>query len=99
MVCGILLSEFRREGNLRRSINTEEIRKWTNSVGGTGRAVKLLIKETDCAPSTAEKMVRGVYPSEPQFLIRKALCELTGIDEDILFPLQDEGAQGRHHGI
>lgn len=78
---------------MKRIIQRKLIGKWTASVGGSGKATRILMDTLEIAPSTAEKLARGNYPSEPQFLIRKALCNLTGISEDKLFPLV--GAKGK----
>lgn len=72
---------------MKRRIEKNLIKKWSKSVGGTGVAAKKIIEATDMAPESAAKLARGSYASEPQFLIRKALCELTGLAEDILFPV------------
>lgn len=68
-----------------RVINKERIAEWVESVGGIGQATKLVIDATDMMPSTAEKIARGVYPSQPNSLVRKAMCKLTGIPHDELW--------------
>lgn len=78
---------------MKRRIEKKLIQKWVKSVGGTGKAVKIIMEATDIAPDTAAKLARGEYPYEPQFLIRKAICELTGKLEDELFPFV--GAKGK----
>lgn len=78
---------------MKRRIEESVIKKWSKSVGGSGKAARILMEAMEIAPTTADKLVRGHYPSEPQFLIRKALCELTGLTEDELFPIV--GAKGR----
>lgn len=78
---------------MKRKVEAKLIKKWAQSVGGSGEAAKILIEATNMAPDTATKIVRGNYPSEPQYLIRKALCQLSGFTEDELFPFV--GAKGR----
>lgn len=72
---------------MKRKVAKPLIVKWAQSVGGFGRAAKMLMEATEVAASTADKLVRGVYPYEPQFLLRKTLCEMSGFSEDELFPL------------
>lgn len=71
---------------MKRQIEEKLIKSWAKKIGGVSKAVRVLMDATEIAPSTAEKLVCGKYPSEPQFLIRKVLCDLTGYSEDELFP-------------
>ncbi len=66
-------------------VNSDKITEWAESVGGISVATGMVLQATGIGPSTAEKIVRGVYPSQPSYLVRKALVELTGIPQDELF--------------
>lgn len=68
-----------------RRINGELINKWIKE-NGQHEAVAKIVAKTGLSPSTVEKLTRGNYPSQPSYLIRKALLELTKMNEDDLFP-------------
>jgi len=74
---------------MKRKLDHIKIRNWAKSMGGTSKAVKALMIATEIAPATAEKIVTGRYASEPKFLLRQAIAELTGIPESELFPIID----------
>jgi hypothetical protein len=74
-------------------LNSERIVEWTEKVGGVSMATGLILQATGLMPSTAEKIAKGTYPSQPNFLVRKALVELTGIPQNELFDRKrDEAA-------
>jgi hypothetical protein len=66
-------------------INGDQIREWAESVGGISVATGLVLQATGIGPSTAEKLVRGIYPSQPSYLVRKALVKITNIPHEKLF--------------
>lgn len=75
--------------SMKRQLDPLKIKNWAKSVGGTSKAVKALMMATEIAPVTAEKIATGRYTSEPKFLLRKAIADLTGIPESELFPVVD----------
>lgn len=70
---------------MRLVVNRKVIKNWTKRVGGTSEAVRRIMEKTNCAPVTADKIARGVYLSEPSFLFKQALQEITGLTEKELF--------------
>lgn len=77
---------------MRLIVNKNEMKKWAKSVGGASKAARMIMDETEVSVSTADKLVRGIYPSEPDYLLRKVLCELTGLAEDALFNKVEDNA-------
>lgn len=68
-----------------RRINGELINKWITE-NGEHEAVAKIMAKTGLSASTIEKLTRGQYPSQPSYLVRKALLDLTKMKEDELFP-------------
>jgi hypothetical protein len=70
-----------------RMIDKKLMKAWVKSVGGSSEAQAMIIESTGISPSMAEKLVQGSYSSEPQVLIRRAICDIAGLLEDSLFPV------------
>jgi hypothetical protein len=72
---------------MKRKIDSNEIAKWRESVGGLSIATRLIMQELSCSPSKAEKIASGKYPSVPSTLEQLALAALLKKSRDVVFPV------------
>lgn len=77
------------------NINQELRQKWVDRVGGIPNATVAIMKKTQWSPSKSEKVARGTYHSDLDYLGQKAMSELTGYKMSDLFSLGgDEDEDG-----
>jgi hypothetical protein len=78
-----------------RTIDKELMSAWVASVGGPGKAVSMIMEVAGISNSMARKIVQANYRSVPQFLVRRAICDLAGLLEDSLFPVVSSSRNGK----
>lgn len=71
-----------------RKINIELFNGWLDHQDEDG--IALLALETGISTHTLNKMKGGGYQSEPSPLVRKAICNVTELEENKLFPIVKE---------
>jgi transcriptional regulator with XRE-family HTH domain len=69
----------------KRTVNSALLRKALRN--RDDRRVKTLAEESSVSVSWLEKALSGNYECVPRALTRKALCSVTNLSEDKLFPL------------
>lgn len=70
-----------------RMINTDVLNRWIEERGNDGMAELL---RAGLSIHTLARMIQGSYPSVPRRRARRALCSVTGLGENELFPIADE---------
>jgi hypothetical protein len=69
-------------------INRTKVSKWIERVG-RDNAVRMVADKTGLSFSAAEKILSDNYNANVSFLARKAISELTGIQEDVLWEVHE----------
>lgn len=70
---------------MKRKVNSDKLKGWIRQHGGMP-AENRIREVTGYSMSTLQKITDGSYKHCPGFAERKALIELTGLDEAELFP-------------
>lgn len=70
---------------MKRSVNSEVLKNYMEKQGQDG--VVSTSKDSGISFSWLQKAANGAYTFTPRRLTREALCRVTGISEDVLFPI------------
>ena len=69
-------------------INKKRVSKWIESVG-RDNAIRLIADKTGLSFSAIEKILNDNYGASVSFLARKAISEVTGIKEQLLWEIHE----------
>lgn len=75
---------------MKRRLNSDKLKEWIDHYGSIP-AENRIREVTGYSLSTLQKMKDGSYNHCPGFAERRALVDITGMSEDVLFPVCSEG--------